>query len=125
MLTNLSKRLERPCMGHLHGDPNKPHDPTGHVLTTSAQLHFASSPPVSSPQEPLVIPSYGEKPAEVLERLLDLAQDVCAEGEATPVQAWHYVRNRPYFGGLDMLSLRRLAERLRGVIKCHGYVFPL
>ena len=125
VLINPSKRLERPCLGHLHGDSSKPHDPTGHVLTTSAQLHFSSLGPVSTPPENVIVPSYEHTPSDVLDRLLDLASDVCSEGEVTPVQAWHYVRTQPYFGGLDMPSLRRLAERLREVIKCHGYVLLL
>ncbi|MBE3041844.1 hypothetical protein IMZ48_04535 [Candidatus Bathyarchaeota archaeon] len=107
----------------MHGDPNKPHEATGHVLTTSAQLDYTSSPPISSPQVPPTIPSFEGMPADVLNRLLDLAPDVCSPGEATPVQAWHYVRSQPYFGGLSLQSLRRLAERLCEVIKCHGYVF--
>lgn len=120
VLTSPSKRLERPCLGHLHGDPSEPHKATGHVLTTSAQLHFASSGPVFTPPGTVRVPSYEHTPEDVLDRLLDLAPGVCSEGEVTPVQAWRYVRDRPYFGGLDALSLRRLAERLRGVVKCHG-----
>lgn len=119
-LTNLTTRLERPCLGHLHGDPKQPHDPTGHVLTTSAQLHFVSYGPVSTPPEAIAAPSYEHTPSDILNRMLDLASDVCSEGEVTPVQAWHYVRSRPYFGGVDMSSLRRLAERLRELVRCHG-----
>jgi hypothetical protein len=121
ILTNPSNRIERPCLGHLHGDPTKPHDPTGHVLTVSAQLHSASFGPVcTAAPETVVPPSYRDTPADILDRLLDLAPDVCPEGEATPVQAWHYVRSQPYFAGADVQSMRRLAERLRQVVKCHG-----
>lgn len=114
--------LERPCLEHLHGDPTKPDEPTGHVLTSTAQVQFSSYPPSFRPQKPSPR-SYSDTPPDsLLDRLRELAPDVCFEGETTPIQAWDYVRRQPCFGGLDMQTLQKLAGRLRDVVKCHGFV---
>ncbi|KAI1493516.1 hypothetical protein F5X96DRAFT_666725 [Biscogniauxia mediterranea] len=112
--------LESPCLGHLHGDPDQPDEPNGHALTASAQLQF--SPPSSyiKPHEPRRKSSH-HAPAAVLSRLLDLAANLCSDGEVTPIQAWNYVRRRPHFGGVEVRSLRDLEERLRRMVKCHGF----
>ena len=65
-------------------------------------------------------PSYQNAPAAVLERLLNLAPSVSGDGDVTPIQAWHYIRKQPFFGGFEMQSIIRLAERLRDAAKCHG-----
>ena len=114
-------RLEQPCLGHLFGDPNNPDEPNYHSLTASAQLQFAASP--SSPQQKRpVVPSFQEDREVVLDRLLNLAPDVCSEDEVTPVQAWNYIRGRPLFGGLRVQDLRTFVEKLREAVACHGYV---
>lgn len=121
-----SERLEKACLGHIAGDPNKPDEPTGHALTTSAQLMcvspphptclgVASRPPHPQPQK---------APRDLLETLLNLSSTLCAEGELTPTQAWHHIRHQRNFGGIRIRSLRLLAERLLKDEKCHGYVQP-
>ncbi|KAL6871210.1 hypothetical protein J3F83DRAFT_646558 [Trichoderma novae-zelandiae] len=112
--------LESPCLGHIHGNPKKPHEPSGHALTTTSQLHACLSLPPIDPENPEP-PSCQNAPAAVLERLLNLAPSVSGDGDVTPIQAWHYIRRQPFFGGFEMQSVRRLAERLRDAAKCHGF----
>ncbi|EHK24733.1 uncharacterized protein TRIVIDRAFT_220174 [Trichoderma virens Gv29-8] len=112
--------LERPCLNHIHGNPKKPLEPHGHALTTTVQLQASLSLPPIDPKNP-VPPSYHNAPAAVLDRLLNLAPSVSADGDVTPIQAWHYIRRQPHFGGFDMQSLNKLAERLREAAKCHGF----
>ncbi|KAI5926237.1 hypothetical protein F4810DRAFT_707849 [Camillea tinctor] len=112
--------LESPCLGHLHGDPDQPDEPNGHALTTSAQIEFSTPLSYLRPHEPRDKPGH-QAPAAVLSRLLDLATNLCADGELTPIQAWNYVRCQPHFGGVEVRSLRNLEERLRKTVKCHGF----
>ncbi len=58
----------------------------------------------------------------MLDSLLALSSQLCADGEVTPVQAWNYIRSQPGFETLDVLRLRMLADSLGHAIKCHGYV---
>ncbi|WQF77149.1 Putative basic-leucine zipper domain-containing protein [Colletotrichum destructivum] len=110
--------VERPCLEHIGGNPSEPAEPTGHALTTSAQLLFAHC---HSPKEdPLTLP-YWNAPADLLHRLLNLSADLCLEGELTPTQAWDYIRNQPQFGGIEVQRLQDLAEKLRSSVKCHGF----
>ncbi|KAL7944473.1 hypothetical protein V8C42DRAFT_326868 [Trichoderma barbatum] len=112
--------LERPCLNHIHGNPKKPQEPHGHALTTTVQLQSSLSLPPINPKNP-VPPSYHNAPAAVLERLLNLAPSVSADGDVTPIQAWNYIRHQPHFGGFEMQSLNKLAERLREAAKCYGF----
>ncbi|KAL7937749.1 hypothetical protein V8C35DRAFT_293459 [Trichoderma chlorosporum] len=112
--------LERPCLNHIHGNPKKPQEPHGHALTATVQLQASLSLPPVDPKNP-VPPSYHNAPAAVLDRLLNLAPSVSADGDVTPIQAWHYIRRQPQFGGFEMERLNRLAERLREAAKCHGF----
>lgn len=112
--------LERPCLGHVHGNPNKPNEPGGHALTATVQLQSALSLPPIDPQDPKP-PSYQNAPAVVLDRLLNLAPSVSEDGDVTPIQAWHYIRHQPHFGGFEIQNLNRLAEKLLVAMKCHGF----
>ncbi|KAH6894741.1 hypothetical protein B0T10DRAFT_590474 [Thelonectria olida] len=109
--------LERPCLEHIHGDPNKPDDPNGHALTTSAQLLSVS--PLTPSKAPA--PSFQKTPTALLDRLLNLAPNLVLDGEVTPIQAWNYIRCQPHFGGLRARDLWTLAEGLRDSIQCHGF----
>ncbi|KAH8895457.1 hypothetical protein GQ53DRAFT_50858 [Thozetella sp. PMI_491] len=132
--------LEEPCLGHLHGDPDKPEAPSGHALTASSQLLAVSptsslqsrkSPLQSPPAFPSPISSPGSLGAEdivqvhatkdMLASLLRLAPELCSDYEVTPVQAWSHIRQQPYFGGLEMRTLQLLARSLRDTVKCHGF----
>ncbi|KAI5459240.1 hypothetical protein BGZ63DRAFT_390550 [Mariannaea sp. PMI_226] len=109
--------LERPCLGHIHGDPSKPNEPSGHALTTSAVL--LSTCPSQSPND--LTPSFQNAPAALLDRLLTLSPSLSPDGEMTPVQAWNYIRRQPLFGGLNTRDLWALTGELREAVKCHGF----
>ncbi|KAF6809328.1 hypothetical protein CSOJ01_07013 [Colletotrichum sojae] len=111
--------IERPCLGHIEGNRSKPHEPTGHALTVSAQLLFVA-PNSLSDSHGISPSSYEGAPSAVLDRLLDLSPDLCSEGELTPAQAWHYIRSQPNFGGIKIESFQILAARLRETVNCHG-----
>lgn len=115
-----SDRLEEPCLAHVHGDPTKPHETNGHELTTTSQLlHVCQSSP------PHTVASLSRiacesAPGAMLTRLLSLSPDLTSDGEVTPVQAWNHILCAPYFGGVNLRSIRELAEKLRDAVKCHG-----
>ncbi|KAH7125943.1 hypothetical protein EDB81DRAFT_810198 [Dactylonectria macrodidyma] len=110
-------RIEEPCLGHVHGDPNQPQEPSGHALTVTSQLHYLSPTPHYSTSSP----SFHDTPAAILERLLTLTPAVSSEGDVTPIQAWNSLRTRPRFSELDVECLTILAEGLRDAAKCHGF----
>ncbi|KAH8747294.1 hypothetical protein F5883DRAFT_437311 [Diaporthe sp. PMI_573] len=115
--------LERPCLDHLHGDPEKPEEPSGHALTLSSQACAVTCP--NNTTSPVARESINPHalPAAMLENLLALSTEVCpSDDRITPVQAWNLIRSQPHFGGFELSGLRTLAEILRDVIKCHGYV---
>ncbi|KAL8365546.1 hypothetical protein RB595_004389 [Gaeumannomyces hyphopodioides] len=120
--------IERPCLGHIHGDPSKPDDPDGHALTVSSHMLCVSgggAPAARQQQQPPPPPPPGtvcrDVPSAVLESLLSLSSELAAEHEVTPIQAWNSIRRRPQFGGLEVRSLGRLAKSLRDAVKCHGF----
>ncbi|POS79353.1 hypothetical protein DHEL01_v202238 [Diaporthe helianthi] len=115
--------LEKPCLEHLHGDPEKPGDPSGHALTLSAQACAVSCP--NNTTSPVARESIDPHalPAAMLENLLALSKDVCpaSDDRITPVQAWNLIRSQPHFGGFELEGLRTLAVVLKDVVKCHGF----
>ncbi|RBR13314.1 uncharacterized protein FIESC28_08280 [Fusarium coffeatum] len=115
-------KIEEPCLDHLHGDLDKPFEPSNHALSASSQLMAACdypSPTISSP--PPISATFNSLPTQMLERLLSLAPDLSSEGEMTPIQAWNTIRLRPDFGGFDTRSLGALARKLKKAVKCHGF----
>ncbi|KAF5661757.1 hypothetical protein FHETE_8292 [Fusarium heterosporum] len=115
-------KIEEPCLGHFHGDPEKPFEPANHAMTASAHLVAEcnhTSPTSNSP--PPLSPGFGNIPKGMLDRLLTLAPDLSDEGDLTPVQAWNSIRSRPNFGGFNIRSLGLLATKLKTVAKCHGF----
>lgn len=152
-LTFTSHSIERPCLDHLHGDPSKPDEPDGHALTVSSYLITASkgnntnnnnknngngqgsafnfnapssssSPPAPPQSQPACGMVCQDVPTAVMDNLLSLSGElVDSDHEVTPVQAWHYIRSRPQFGGLEVGVLGRFAGKLRDAVKCHGCVF--
>ena len=115
--------LERPCLGHLHGNLDEPEEPAGHALTVTAHvLSIGSRPPEFRPSaQPVHGAICKNVPSATLERLLGLSSELASDHEVTPVQAWNYIRCRPQFGGIEVRSLGRLAESLRNSVKCRGY----
>ncbi|KAM0255972.1 hypothetical protein ACHAQJ_005276 [Trichoderma viride] len=112
--------LERPCLGHIHGNPKKPDEAHGHALTTTVQLQSALSLPPIDPRNPKP-PSCQNAPTAILDRLLNLAPRVSEDGDVTPIQAWNYIRRQPQFGGFEIQNLNKLAEKLLVAMKCHGF----
>ncbi|KAF4812048.1 hypothetical protein CGCSCA5_v009446 [Colletotrichum siamense] len=112
--------IENPCLGHLHGDLGNPHKPTGHALTTSAQL-FSITGMSAEISNHMGLPPYEKAPKELLNRLLDLSSSLCPEDEITPTQAWEYIRAQTNFGGLELYKFQALAGKLREAVKCHGF----
>jgi hypothetical protein len=113
-------RLEEPCLEHVHGDPAKPDEPNGHGLTTTSQLLYVCQASPSHMLPSALRMSCKSAPAAMLARLLSLSPDLSSDGEITPIQAWNNIFCRPNFGGMESQSLRILAEKLRGAVKCHG-----
>ncbi|KAK2733868.1 hypothetical protein CKAH01_08282 [Colletotrichum kahawae] len=112
--------IESPCLGHLHGDPDNPHKPTGHALTTSAQLFSITATPTEIPNQ-MGLPAYEKAPKELLNRLLDLSSSLCPEDEITPTQAWEYISAQTNFGRIELYKFQALAGKLREAVKCHGF----
>lgn len=116
----LCGRIEEPCLDHVHGDPTRPDEPSGHALTATAQiLSISSSPP---PKRCSLLPVQ-DLPASILDRMLALAPEVATDDGITPIQAWDILRRKSSLGNLTRSSLMILAENLRNSAKCHGYVF--
>lgn len=120
-----SNRLETPCLGHLHGDLDKPDEPGGHALTASCHLWSISSRPPESPprSQPLPGTMCRNVPAALLDSLLGLSSALVSDQDVTPVQAWNFIRCRPQFGALEVRRLNKLAVALRDAVKCHGCVW--
>lgn len=57
-----------------------------------------------------------------LTTLLDLSKRLNLDGEITPVMAWGMVLAHPRLGELGQEDFGRLAEELRGKVRCYGYV---
>ena len=120
--------LEKPCLGHIFGDPNTPNLATGHCLTASSQLLTISGNRDTIPTpDPLPISQGMSK--VMLENLLRLAPQVNARSrdndddwEVTPIQAWDWLRQLAHFRHVEVSSLKRLANEVGRLAKCHGYV---
>ena len=111
-------RIEEPCLGHIHGDPTRPDDPSGHALTLTSQLSSLS--PAPPPEEGSSPSAAQDVTASILNRLLLLAPTLSGEADVTPIQAWDELRQKPALGNLDLKSVMTLAEKLRDAAKCHG-----
>lgn len=124
-VATLSLSLESPCLGHIHGDPATPTQPSGHALTITSHL-LAMAPPTSPSQVPqdtatTLSQARADAPTEILDRLLSLSADLAAEGEVTPVQAWNRIcREPPQLKWLGVHGLRWLMDKLTSAVKCHG-----
>ncbi|CAF9927288.1 MAG: hypothetical protein GOMPHAMPRED_004353 [Gomphillus americanus] len=120
--------LEKPCLGHIFGDPGTPHLASGHCLTASSQLLTISGNHDTIPT-PDPLPISQTFPKVVLENLLRLASQVNVRSrdndddwEVTPIQAWDWLRQLAHFRQVEVSSLKRLANEMSRLAKCHGYV---
>ncbi|KAF7514990.1 hypothetical protein G7054_g14833 [Neopestalotiopsis clavispora] len=122
--------IEKPCRGHVHGDPHNHDEPGGHAITATAQL---CSPNHRDPRchhpasqaAPLAADTDADttrvSSAAILERLRNLSPLLCTPGESTPIQAWDLIRHHPEYATLTQRDLWLLVERLGASVKCHGY----
>ncbi|KAK4157561.1 hypothetical protein C8A00DRAFT_40135 [Chaetomidium leptoderma] len=113
--------LEKPCLAHIHGDPENPQQANGHALTVTSHLLVLSPQPLSSPPSPeLLNEACAKAPASILDRLLTLSTNLAVEGEVTPAQAWNRIRCQPQFDRLKADGLRAFTRKLGTAAKCHG-----
>jgi len=60
-----------------------------------------------------------QAPAAGIERLLELSDTICLDGELTPVQAWNHIRKHQHYDGLEIERLEGLKQALLAHIKCY------
>ncbi|VUC20396.1 unnamed protein product [Clonostachys rosea] len=106
-------KLESICLGHIHGDPNKPDEPHGHTFTATMMLESCNLPHNDK--------GHQTAPVAILDRLLRLSPELCPGTEQTPVQIWEHIQNQPYSDKIDVQRLHLLADKLRDAAKCLGF----
>lgn len=108
--------LEHPCMSHLpHPTTKSSDDPSNHML-------LASTPLVSTaPQPPQPNTSWNwTANGTIIKELLNLSSSINLQGEITPVEAWHRLRQHPEFWRLDRRGIDHLKNELSSQVKCCG-----
>lgn len=128
--------LEKPCMEHLGflversagaGEEGGP--PSGHAM-------MASCPPEPFPKLTPKTPfgqangkgdgkcAGGQRTWDLnkgdLTTLLDLSKRLDLDGEITPVMAWGMVLAHPRLGEMRPEDFVRMADELRGKVRCYG-----
>ena len=110
--------LEHPCMPHLpHPSDPQSDEPTNHALLFSTPL--ASHAPRSFQKS--VDPSWTANTAMIKE-LLNLSSAINLEGEITPIEAWHRLRQHPGFSRLDRWAIEKIKTDLSASVRCCGSV---
>lgn len=56
----------------------------------------------------------------MIKELLNLSSAVNLEGEITPVEAWHRLRQHPGFGRLDRWVIEKIKVDLAASARCCG-----
>ncbi|KAL8641552.1 MAG: hypothetical protein Q9228_001649 [Teloschistes exilis] len=106
--------LEHPCMTHLPHPANPPsEDPSNHAL-------LMSTPLVSRAPRPPEPDSSWTANSSILQQLLNLSSSINLDGEITPVEAWHQLRQHPRFSSLDKNSIERIKADLSTIVHCCG-----
>ena len=59
-----------------------------------------------------------------LSKLLTLSRRLNLDGEVTPVMIWGMLLEHPRLAELRLEDFERLAEELRGKVRCYGCDFP-
>ncbi|KAL9586600.1 MAG: hypothetical protein Q9212_000795 [Teloschistes hypoglaucus] len=107
--------LEHPCMTHLPHPANPPsEDPSNHALLMSTPL-LSRAP---RPPEPN---SSWTANSSILQQLLNLSSSINLDGEITPVEAWHQLRQHRRFLTLDKNSIERIKADLSTIVHCCGF----
>ena len=109
--------LEHPCVPHIpyHDPPSA--DPANHMMMASTPL-MARSP------DPPQFNSSWTTSGAIIKELLNLSSSINLEGEITPVEAWHRLRDHPDFWKLDRDQIEQLKRELSTEVRCCGYVSP-
>ncbi|KAL8644454.1 MAG: hypothetical protein Q9226_007755 [Calogaya cf. arnoldii] len=104
--------LEHVCMGHIPHPANAPSaEPTNHALLMSTAL-IAKGP--GPPQ----LNSSWSADGSMIKDLLNLASAINLQGEITPVEAWHRLREYPGFSRLDKWAYEMIKARLSASVQC-------
>ncbi|KAL8769824.1 MAG: hypothetical protein Q9209_004262 [Squamulea sp. 1 TL-2023] len=104
--------LEHICMPHIPHPGDPPSDePTNHALLMSTALTArAPGPPQPS--------SSWKANGSMIKELLNLASAINLQGEITPVEAWHRLRQHPGFSRLDKWALEKIKGDLSTSVRC-------
>ncbi|KAI4155942.1 MAG: hypothetical protein LQ341_000109 [Variospora aurantia] len=109
--------LEHPCMPHLPHPSDPPtDDPSHHALLLSTPL--VSQAPKTYNQTETTWTANGS----MIEGLLNLSSAINLEGEITPVEAWHRLRQHPGFRRLDLWAVNKIKGDLSANVRCCGQV---
>ncbi|KAL2109027.1 hypothetical protein VUR80DRAFT_3033 [Thermomyces stellatus] len=125
--------LEKPCMEHLGFLMERSAGAGGSLPSGHAMM--ASCPPQPFTQLTPDIPfGYGSGKGDCASRqrtwelskgdlatLLDLSKKLDLDGEITPVMAWGMILAHPRLGELGTDDFTRLADELRGKVRCYGF----
>lgn len=107
--------LEYPCMQHLpHPSDPSSEDPSNHTLMVSTPL--VSSAPRSFQR----CDTNWTANATMIKGLLNLSLSINLEGEITPVEAWHRLRQHPNFARLDKWAIEKIKADLSASVRCEG-----
>ncbi|KAI4166754.1 MAG: hypothetical protein LQ343_007776 [Gyalolechia ehrenbergii] len=108
--------LEYPCMQHLpHPSDPSSEDPSNHTLMVSTPL--VSSAPRSFQR----CDTNWTANATMIKGLLNLSLSINLEGEITPVEAWHRLRQHPNFARLDKWAIEKIKADLSASVRCEGF----
>lgn len=110
--------LEHPCMTHIPHPTNTSRDPSNHVL-------MASTPLMSRAPSPPQPDSSWTASAAIIKELLNLSSSINLNGEITPVEVWHRLRQHPDFCTMDRRIVEELKNELSQAVKCCGYVIAI
>lgn len=124
-------RLEKPCMDHLsflvERAATEEGGPCGHALMATCP---PDPPTQMSPTAPFGYTytkgdgDCGQRTWELnkgdLSKLMDLSKKLDLDGEITPVMAWGMVMAHPRFTEMKPEDFVRLAEDLKGKVRCYG-----
>ncbi|KAL8861059.1 MAG: hypothetical protein Q9178_002572 [Gyalolechia marmorata] len=104
--------LEHICMPHIPHPADPPSDePTNHALLMSTALAAqAPGPPQTN--------SRWSANGSMIKELLNLASAINLQGEITPVEAWHRLRQHPGFSRLDKWALEKIKGDLSASVRC-------
>ncbi|KAI4233866.1 MAG: hypothetical protein LQ349_004148, partial [Xanthoria aureola] len=107
--------LEHVCMGHIPHPNNPPsEEPTNHALLMSAAL-------VAKGPGPPQLNSSWKADGSMIKGLLNLASAINLQGEITPVEAWHRLRQYPGFSSLDKWSFELIKAKLSASVQCREF----